>query len=118
MVSDRRSATGWRIVLDGGAQQGVSGQVLIGRQVKAADPRWPTARLLSIADTTKSVSKVHALIEADATNFWVTDLGSTNGVIITTMDGTEIDLAAGSRGEVPAGSSVTLGNYVLGVEKH
>ncbi len=117
VVSDRRSSTGWKIVLDGGAQQGVSGQVLIGRLVKKADPRWPAARLLSIADTTKSMSKVHALFEADATSFSVTDLGSTNGVIITTSDGTEIDLASEATADVPAGSTVTLGNYVLRVEK-
>ena len=117
VVSDRRSATGWRIVLDGGAQQGVGGQVLVGRQVKAADPRWPAARLLSVADTTKSVSKVHALLEADAANFWVTDLGSTNGVIIALPNGSELVLAAGVRGDVPAGSDLVLGNYVITVEK-
>jgi pSer/pThr/pTyr-binding forkhead associated (FHA) protein len=117
VVSDRRSSTGWRIVLEDGTQQGVGGQVLIGRQVKKADPRWPAARLLSVADGTKSVSKVHALVEADSSTFSVTDLGSTNGVIIVTADGTEIDLASGSRGEVPAGATIVLGNYVIKVEK-
>ena len=117
VVSGHRSATGWRIVLDGGAQQGVGGQVLVGRQVKAADPRWPAARLLSVADTTKSVSKVHALFEADPANFWVTDLGSTNGVIIALANGSELVLAPGARGDVPPGSGIVLGNYVIKVEK-
>ncbi|MCU1410748.1 MAG: hypothetical protein JWR04_1455 [Rhodoglobus sp.] len=117
VVSDRRSSTGWRIVLDGGTQQGVGGQVLVGRQVKSADPRWPGARLLSVADTTKSVSKVHALFEADANNFWATDLGSTNGVIIALANGSELVLASGVRGAVPPGSEIVLGNYVIKVEK-
>lgn len=118
VVSDRRSTPGWTIVLDDGAQQAVSGQVLIGRRVKGPDPRWPSARLLTLVDTTKSVSKVHALLEADRAAFRVTDLGSTNGVIIAAPDGTEIDLATGATSEVIPGSSVILGNYTMRVEKN
>lgn len=116
VVSDRRLATGWRLVLGEGQQQSASGQILVGRRPKR-DLRWPAARLLALADTTKSVSKVHALIEVDGSGFWVTDLESTNGVVVALDDGTEIDLESGARSAVPPGSNLVLGNYVVKVER-
>lgn len=112
----RRTGSPWRLVLPDGQHYVVEGTVLIGRD-PASRVKWPDAKLLSLNDTTKSVSKTHAVIEADVEGLWVTDLKSTNGVVVTTPDGRELDGDGGERLRVEPGSDIELGDYVIQVEK-
>ena len=89
---------------------------MVGRDA-APNPRWPDAQLLSVTDQTKSVSKTHAAIEIDSAGLWVTDLASTNGVIVTNLDGREIDLDGDQRVQVQPGCDIELGDFVIQVEK-
>ena len=115
MSTRRETASSWRLVLQDGQRHPIDPVVLIGRDA-AADARWPGARLVSVIDSTKSVSKTHAVIEIDAAGVWITDLRSTNGVFVEQPEGTEFDLEPGIRTAVAPGSEVLLGDYSLTVE--
>ncbi|WP_157981696.1 FHA domain-containing protein [Protaetiibacter intestinalis] len=107
--------TRWRLLLADGTEVAVSGTVLIGRNPAPFDA-WPDAALSPVDDTTHSVSKTHAAFEADDSGLWVHDLDSTNGVwVVHGEDVTEV--VPGRRVNVPDGSTVELGDYVLGVRR-
>jgi zinc-ribbon domain/FHA domain len=112
----RRGGAHWRLVLPDARQIDVPAALLVGRD-PAKNPKWPAAILLSIDDNAHSVSKTHALFETDASGLWVTDLDSSNGVVITASDGTERDLDPNVRAQIDPGSDVELGDYILQVEK-
>jgi len=93
-----------------------AGAALIGRTA-SADARWPGASLISVVDSSKTVSKTHAVFEADAAGLWVTDLHSSNGVLIELSGGLEADVEPGARTAVLAGSTVLLGDFAISVDK-
>ena len=62
---------------DTGESVSVSGPVLIGRD--PVSPAHPDARPIRVADTTRSLSKTHALVRPTAGGLEVVDLHSTNG---------------------------------------
>lgn len=112
----RRAGNHWRLVLADARQIEVTGAVLVGRD-PAANLTWPDALMLAIDDDAHSMSKTHAVFEADAAGLWVTDLDSTNGVVITQPDGSEEDLEPNVRGRIQPGADVELGDYIIQVEK-
>jgi hypothetical protein len=112
----RRAGAHWRLVLPDGRHVEVAGSVLVGRDA-SVNPRWPGATLLSVLDPTQSVSKTHAVFEVDGDGLWVTDLDSTNGVVITQPDGVEVDLNPNVRERIQAGADVELGDFIVQVEK-
>lgn len=114
--SRKRPRSPWHLVLPDGQPYAIESTVLLGRDVKPR-AKWPSAKLLSVDDPTKSVSKTHAVLEADAEQLWITDLKSTNGVVVTSPDGDESDGDDGGRVRVQPGSTITLGKYVIQVEK-
>ncbi|WP_157962403.1 DUF5684 domain-containing protein [Homoserinimonas sp. OAct 916] len=69
--------------------------VVLGRN-PIADPNHPNAQLVAVRDTGKTVSKVHARIALDDGRWMITDLDSTNGVIIVDAGGIETELVPGS----------------------
>ncbi len=115
-VSTRRKRAGWNIELSDGQRLTVATAALIGRG-PSADARWPGASLVSVVDSTKTVSKTHAVFEVVADSFWVTDLNSSNGVLVEGPDGTEYDMEPGVRIAAPSGSSVLLGDFLVKVGK-
>jgi hypothetical protein len=116
-VSVRRKAgVHWRLVLPDGRHVEVASAVMLGRD-PAANAKWPGAAKLPIDDDTHSTSKTHAVIEVDGGELWITDLNSTNGVVIIQSDGTEIDLEPNVRAQIKPGADVELGDYVVQVEK-
>lgn len=107
----------WKLALPHGQQAAtVTGTLYVGRNPSAA-PSHAHAALLAVVDPAKSVSKTHALLEADATDLWVSDLDSTNGVFITTPSGDERQVFPGERASVPAGGTLELGEYVIHVSR-
>lgn len=112
----RRGGSPWRLVLPDGSNVVVDGTILIGRDA-AASAKWPDAQLLSVNDTTQSVSKTHAVIQSDEQGLWVTDLNSTNGVIVTRPGGSEAEAEGDERVLVDAGCDIELGDFIIQVEK-
>jgi hypothetical protein len=103
-------------VLPDGKQVEVAEALLVGRD-PASNAKWPKAAHLTVDDDGHSMSKTHAVFEVDAAGLWVSDLDSTNGVVITQPDGTELDIEPNVRTQVQPGADVELGDYVMQVEK-
>ena len=116
MSPRRRSEGALTVVLEDGQRIPLRGAILIGREPSERS-EWPDARLVTVPDATKSVSKTHALLEVDPSGLWITDLASTNGVYVEQPDGPELDLEPGIRTAVAPGSDVSLGQYLFTVEK-
>lgn len=106
----------WRLVLPDGSSTTITSAVFVGR-----NPTRTTGdvegSLLPVDDTTKSVSKTHALIEVVDGHLWVTDLNSTNGVFVTAEGQDDVFATAGERTYVPVGSDIELGEFVIQVER-
>lgn len=115
-MSTRRRTGGWCVVLPDGQRHPVARTLLVGRDA-SADGQWPGADLLSVIDTTNTVSKTHAVLEVDASGIWITDLNSTNGVFIELPSGDESDIIPAERTQVAAGSTIVLGDFELKLER-
>ncbi|MGZ0711780.1 DUF5684 domain-containing protein (plasmid) [Coraliomargarita sp. W4R53] len=99
----RRRRTNWSIILPTGDPVAIGSEtVLLGRR-PAADPAYPSAQLIAIDDGT--VSKTHARLALRNDRWYITDLGSTNGVVFTMLVGTEV--------EAPSGEETEAGDYFL-----
>ena len=112
-IITRRRRTPWSLVLPAGAAIPLTADVvLIGRR-PAADREFPGAQLVSIDDGT--VSKTHARLSLRDDHWYVTDLGSTNGVLFATLMGTEVEAAPGE--EVEAGERFFLGDAEVRLQR-
>lgn len=69
--------------------------VILGRR-PAHDPDFPGAQLVPVADETRTMSKTHARIELRDDEWVIIDLDSTNGIILITPDGDEVDAVPGA----------------------
>ncbi|UOE43962.1 DUF5684 domain-containing protein [Agromyces larvae] len=104
VVVDRRPKVAWRLRLDDGSELALTGdRVLLGRN--PADAATGEQRL-AVPDSTRTLSKTHARLELVAGQWVITDLGSTNGVLID-VGGEEQLIDAGVATPVP-------GRFVLG----
>jgi predicted component of type VI protein secretion system len=97
-----------------GSRHPLDRSCLVGRG-PAARPDWPEARLLTVVDPDKSVSKTHAGIRVHANELRVEDLRSTNGVRVTHTDGTTSLVEPGAPVTVVLGDTVSLGQFTLRV---
>ncbi|MCP2638043.1 DUF5684 domain-containing protein [Microbacterium sp. HD4P20] len=102
----RRRRTHWSLVPPTGDPVEIGSEVVILGRRPAADPAHPGAQLIAIQDGT--VSKTHARLQLRDDRWYVTDLGSTNGVLFATLMGTEIEAPSGV--EVEAGDRFLLGD--------
>lgn len=110
------SAPSWRLALPDGSSFVVTSAVFIGRNpIRATGD--VDGDLLAVADTTKSVSKTHAVVEVVDGGLWVTDLNSTNGVFVTADGMDDVQAAPMERTPVPPGSDIELGEFVIQVEQ-
>ena len=64
--------------------------------------------LLFVAGDARTVSKTHARIEQRGESWIVTDLGSTNGVLVRTLMGDEVEVEPGA--QLDAGERFFLGD--------
>lgn len=109
---------GWLLVRDDGQQFGIEEPTLIGR-APSNEPGEQRA-LLAVPDLSRSISRVHALIEPDDGRLWLTDGGTTNGTRAGTPSasgGTLIErwLRPGERVELGVGGIIRLGDRSLRV---
>ncbi len=105
-VIARRRRTGWSLIAPSGREVAVVADVmLLGRRPGVAND-FPGAQLVAIDDAT--VSKTHARLELREGAWYITDLDSTNGVVLTTDRGAEVDVAPSVT--VEAGERFLLGD--------
>ena len=114
VTRDRNAATAWRLRLADGTEIPVRGAILLGRDPAPEDGQ-EVARLVSLADPDHSISKTHAMVDLRGDHLVVRDLGSTNGTVVVSRDGAEVECAAGVDVDVDDGAGIELGTYVLRV---
>ncbi|MCL2422477.1 MAG: FHA domain-containing protein [Micrococcales bacterium] len=87
VMTTMRVFSSWTMALaDGRSFSLQSPSVLVGRRPYTTEAG---VQALSIVDTTRSLSKTHARMDLVGGTWQVTDLNSTNGVVVTTIDGQE-----------------------------
>ena len=109
----RRRRTPWSLVPPSGAAIPLTADVVLVGRRPAPDGEFPGAQLVSIDDGT--VSKTHARLALRDDHWYVTDLGSTNGVLFATLMGTEVEAAPGE--EVEAGERFFLGDAEIRLQR-
>ncbi|MDL5352269.1 FHA domain-containing protein, partial [Microbacterium sp. zg-YB36] len=110
-VVARRRRVMWTLQPASGAPIDLTADVVILGRQPASDPAYRTAQLVAIADDTRTVSKTHARLELRGERWIVTDLGSTNGVMLPTLMGTEIEADPGA--ELAPGERFLLGDVAF-----
>ncbi|GIG20559.1 hypothetical protein Cch01nite_12830 [Cellulomonas chitinilytica] len=109
-----RPATAFVLTLDDGRWTEVRGPGVVGRSPQvAADERYD--HVVTIDDTTRSVSRTHARFGVSPAGFWVQDAGSGNGTIVVLPDGRAVLAPQGARTPVPVGATVRLGERTFTV---
>ena len=112
-IITRRRRTAWSLVPPAGAAIPLTADVVLVGRKPSPDRQFPGAQLVSIDDGT--VSKTHARLALRDDHWYVTDLGSTNGVLFATLMGTEVEAAPGE--EVEAGERFFLGDAEVRLQR-
>jgi hypothetical protein len=113
MVRHRRAI--WELVPPSGAPIPLEADVVILGRHPTTDPRHPRAQLVTIIDPTRTVSKTHARLERRGDGWHITDLDSTNGVLLPSLLGTDIELESGM--EVEVADRFLLGDAALRLQR-
>lgn len=117
MVPRRSKTSFWTLALPDGAVEVIVGSVIIGRAASPI-PGRTGARVLTIDDPTRSVSKNHAIFADIDGDLYVEDLESMNGIGVTTPDGRVTDLVPGRPHRLEHGTRVELGDMLLTVHSN
>jgi hypothetical protein len=112
-VLTRRRRTAWSLVPPSGSAVPITADVVLLGRKPAPDRAFPEAQLIPIDDGT--VSKTHARLALREDRWYVTDLGSTNGVLFATLMGTEVEATPGV--EVEAGERFFLGDAEVRLQR-
>jgi hypothetical protein len=112
-IITRRRRTAWSLVPPSGAPVPLTSDVVLLGRKPAPDREHPGAQLVSIDDGT--VSKTHARLALRDDHWYVTDLGSTNGVLFATLMGTEVEATPGE--EIEAGERFFLGDAEVRLQR-
>ncbi len=105
IVVDRKPRIRWYLEVDDVGQFPVTAaSVILGRKPSSTAPG---TQALAIPDSTRTLSKVHARLDLRDDAWIITDLNSTNGVMLVAEDGTETLLDAGA-------SAAAGGRFILG----
>lgn len=100
---------GWSLELADGRRIPLSGRVHLGRDPVGVDSE-PTA-LVSLDDSTRSVSKTHLAVSIRGTDIWIADMHSTNGTFVEGPSGEARRVPPGEWTKVDTGTGVRLGQY-------
>jgi hypothetical protein len=105
VVVDRRPVVTWSLVLDDGRSFPLTATTIaLGRKPESTNA---SAQLLPITDSTRTLSKTHAILDLTDGKWTITDLNSTNGVL--TVDDADVETL------VESGSTVAVaGRFILG----
>lgn len=102
--------------LDTGHRVPLSGTVLLGRDPVAVPP-WDDSVLVPVVDPERSISKTHLAITVEATRVKVRDLGSTNGTVVISPDGSSTQVIGETTVDASVGAVVVFGERRLTVER-
>ena len=108
VIARRNVRPVWELVPASGSPILLSATVVILGRRPASDAAYPTAQLVAVPGDARTVSKTHARIELRGDAWVVTDLGSTNGVLVRTLMGDEVEVEVG--GQLDAGERFFLGD--------
>jgi pSer/pThr/pTyr-binding forkhead associated (FHA) protein len=113
LALERRTGT-WYLETADGVRHPIRSQTVIGRSpARGADHR--SLGVLAFEDSSRSLSKTHALVEPTDGGFYVQDLGSTNGTMVSSPDGEQHPVAPGERVRLDPGGVLELGEFILTV---
>jgi hypothetical protein len=105
IVVDRRPRIRYRLEIEGGPSIALTADtVVLGRKPATGEPGTQD---VAVPDTTRTLSKVHARLRLGEDGWVITDLESTNGVVVVAGDGEETLLDRGA-------SAPVTGRFVLG----
>lgn len=104
----------WQLVLDDGREVPLDRAAVLGR--RPAQPPGKPVHLVTVEDTTKTLSKSHIRVDADADSPFVTDLGSTNGSALITSTG-QVTLHAHQPRRIPEGQVVRFGEHEFTIRR-
>ncbi|WP_038467534.1 RDD family protein [Arthrobacter sp. PAMC 25486] len=104
-----------RLTFDDGRQQDIDSVALIGRNPAGYDGEM-ISRLITVRDTSMSVSKTHLHVRASTEGLWVTDRNSTNGSAISDSNGAKVKLSGSTPALASMGARVHFGerSFVVG----
>lgn len=106
---NRVSSRPWSLVLaDGRSFDLWASSVVVGRERTATDDG---VQMLAIPDDTRTISKMHARFDLVDGVWQVTDLGSTNGIVVTGTDGRDFSVRPGRTSVV--GTRLVLGSVAM-----
>lgn len=108
VITRRVRAAVWQLVPASGAPVAITADVVILGRRPAADAAFPKAQLIAVAGEALTVSKTHARLERHDEVWTITDLASTNGVLVRTFMGEEVEVEPGSK--IDAGERFFLGD--------
>ena len=111
----RRKRPDWLLIPPTGRSVEITSDVVILGRKPAFDADFASAQLIPVDDDTRTISKTHARLELREDRWHVTDLGSTNGVMLTTVLGTEVEASPGA--ELAVGERFLLGDAELRLER-
>ena len=115
VVVDRRPIVTWRLVTEGGEALRLAGTVvLLGRNPRPANPGIGEQRLV-VPDPSRTLSKTHAVLRLDGEQWSITDLDSTNGVLVPDWEGVDRLLDPGVPTPVP--DRFVLGTLSVRIER-
>lgn len=97
----------WALVGRNGARYQLASSTIVGREPGEA------VHAIAVTDSDSSLSKVHALVTVVGDVVRVRDMGSTNGTVVITPEGIEIECEQDEDTVVSAGSTLVLGNCAL-----
>lgn len=103
----RRGHPRWELALPDASTVTLSADVVVLGRNPVSDPSHPRAQLVAVVDATRTVSKTHARLERRGDTWRITDLGSTNGILIPSPLGADVELQPGEDVEV-------TGRFLLG----
>jgi hypothetical protein len=112
-IITRRRRTVWSLVVPSGSVVPITSDVVLLGRKPVADRAQPSAQLIPIDDGT--VSKTHARLVLRDERWYITDLGSTNGVLFATLMGTEVEATPGE--ETEAGERFFLGDAEVRLQR-
>ena len=105
IVVDRRPHVQWHLNVDGASPLPLAGEhIVLGRRPAASSPGL---RALPVPDTTRTLSKSHARLDLVDGEWTITDLDSTNGVLI-------VDDAGEEKLITPGEAVPVTGRFILG----
>mgnify|MGYP001144389445 CR=1 FL=1 len=108
VITRRARKPTWQLVPAAGAPVPITADVVILGRRPAGDPAFSRAQLIAVPGEALTVSKTHARLERHEDTWTITDLASTNGVLVRTLMGEEVEVEPGSK--IDAGERFFLGD--------